>query len=137
MNKLRWICLVAVALVAGCGANEGVNSPETFDRGSLDEVSELYRSSASRLKKPPKSLKDLAGGKDMFLFGYNSVADGKVIVYWGVTPVPGDEPTEEILGYIANVPTEGGAVLLKNGMVKKLSVDQFQAAPKPAGATSK
>ncbi len=137
-----WLAVVLVSalvtpLGVGCGSNQGTNSPEMFDHGSLDEVGEIYRSTANRLKKPPKSLKDLAIGKEQFLLGYNSVADGSVIVYWGVEPTAGDQPTDEILGYRANVPTEGGAVLLRNTMVKKLTAEEFKAAPKPAGPTSK
>lgn len=131
------IAALLLPLGAGCGANRGTNSPENFDAGMLEEVGELYRTTASRLRRPPGSLKDLAGGKEMFLLGYNAVARGDIVVYWGVTPAPGDQPTDEVLAYKADVPTAGGPALLTNTTIRPMNADQFRAAPKPPGKTSK
>lgn len=133
--------LVGAALsfgAIGCGRPEGVNSPETFDLGSLEEVGDLYNSVSSALKKPPASLKDLSRNKDIFLVGYNAIANGDVVVYWGVKVTPGAESTDadEILAYKSEVPTTGGAVLMANLTTKKMSPDEFKAAPKPSGPIS-
>lgn len=138
--RARVVATIAALLLplgAGCGANQGTNSPETFDAGSLEEVGELYRATVARLRKPPGSLKDLAGGRDMFLLGYNAIARGEVVVYWGVTPAPGDRPTDEVLAYKADVPAAGGPVLLTNTTIRPMTAEQFRAAPKPPGRTSK
>ena len=131
--------LAGTMLAAGCGRNEGVNTPETFDLGALEEVGELYTSVSSALKKPPTSLKDLSRNRDLFMVGYNAIANGEVVVYWGVPVTPGAESgaTDEVLAYKSEVPTAGGAVLMKNLATKKMSPDEFKAAPKPSGATSK
>ncbi|AMV36268.1 hypothetical protein [Planctomyces sp. SH-PL62] len=46
----------------------------------------------------------------------------------------GGSPNEEILAYGKDVPTKGGAVLLLNRTVRRMTADEFKAAPqaKPA-----
>lgn len=138
-RKLVVFTLVALALWAsGCGQPAGVNSPETFDLGALEEVGDLYNSVSNANKKPPASLKDLARNRDIFLVGYNAIAKGDVIVFWGVNVTPGADSTasDEILAYKSEVPTSGGAVLMKNLAARKMTADEFKAAPKPPGPTS-
>jgi hypothetical protein len=139
---LAWLLVVPLASLAapGCGGGPATvaNSPALYDAGALEEVGELYRSSGNFKKKPPTSIKDLARGRDAFMIGYNAIERGEVIVYWGVTVTSGDEgsATDEVLAYKADVPTEGGPVLLKNCTIKIMTADQFKAAPKPSGPTS-
>ncbi len=135
------VVIVATLLAAscgGCGPEEVANSPEIFDMGSLEDVGQLYNSVSGGGKKPPKSLKDLARNRDVFSVGYNAVETGDVVVYWGVIVTPGDAAgeTNEVLAYNATVPTDGGPVLLKDLSIKTMTVQEFEAAPKPPGPTS-
>ena len=127
---------ILASLGPGCGPSAFVNSPEIYDLGSLEEVADLYRAASSVGKKPPTSMGDLARNRDTFFLGYNALDKGEVIAYWGVAMIPGDQPTEEILAYKADVPSKGGAVLMANGTVKKMTAAEFQAAPKPSKPTS-
>lgn len=128
-----------LVITPGCGpALEVANSPEHYDIGMLDEVGQLYVSTTNAKKQPPSSLKDFARNRDLFLGGYEAVQKGEIIVFWGVKPTPGDasEGAEEILAYKSDVPEKGGPVLLKDLTVKKVTAEEFQAAPKPAGSSS-
>ena len=132
--------LVALALLAlttgpGCGPPKVENSETIAETGALDEVGQLYQTSLNAIKKPPTSLSQLAAKRDLFLLGYNAIESGKVIIYWGVTPTP-DTPSDEVLAYGPEVPTEGGPVLLKDMTIKPMTPEEFQAAPKPSGPTS-
>ncbi|WP_165072928.1 hypothetical protein [Paludisphaera rhizosphaerae] len=132
-----WIvaAALAAAVTPGCGPPQSVtNAPEHYDMGSLDEVADLYNSAYNAKKKPPASIKDFVRG-DLFVGGMNAIKKGEVVVYWGVTPTPG-EPTQEILAYKADVPEKGGYVLLKDLTTKAMTADEFKAAPKPSGPTS-
>jgi hypothetical protein len=138
---LAWL-LVASSLLSpftpGCGPSEVANSPEIYNFGTLEEVGGLYLSASNLKKKPPTSIKDLAKNRDVFMNGYNALERGEVVVYWGVTATPGDPAgtADEVLAYKADVPTNGGPVLLKNLTIKTMTAEQFRAAPKPAGPTS-
>jgi hypothetical protein len=130
------VLLVSLA-ATGCGGPATVaDSASKPNTGALEEVGELYRSVGAVKKKPPTSMKDLERSRDVFLLGYRAIEQGDVIVYWGVSVLSGDQTTDEILAYTAEVPTKGGPVLLKNGTVKTMTADEFKAAPKPAGPTS-
>ena len=40
-----------------------------------------------------------------------------------------------MLAYHKDVPEKGGEVLMQDGTAKKMTAEEFQAAPKPAGTT--
>ncbi len=83
--------------------------------------------------RPPKSLKDLitspgaSGGADI-------VASGDVVVIYNV-PLPdtneesGGSPSQEVLVYGKEVPSKGGPVLLLNRTVRRMTAEEFKAAP--------
>jgi hypothetical protein len=129
-------CFVVSSLFAflapGCGPAQVANSPEVYDFGTMEEVAGIYRSAMGVKKKPPAGLADLARSRDMFLNGYKAIEKGDIIVMWGVTPLPEDSATDEILAYKSDAETNGGPVLLKNLTMKKMSADAFKSAPKAA-----
>ncbi len=119
---------------AGCG--DSSSGPPTIERGEeirLEQVGEVLRNYQLAKGKPPKSIKELrsapgdSGGSDL-------VITGDVVVNWGV-PLPdtkeegGGSPNEEVLAYGKDVPTKGGPVLLLNRAVRRMTAEEFKAAP--------
>lgn len=133
LSRLIVILALVVTSVTGCGPSQVANSPEVYDFGTFEEVAGLYRSATGIKKKPPASLADLARSRDMFLNGYRAIEKGDIIVIWGVTTTAEDSPSDEVLAYKSDVPTNGGPVLMKNLTMKKMSADEFKNAPKASG----
>jgi len=136
----RLVLLLGPALVAfGCdGPSGGPPSPDRGEELRLEQVAETLRDFQLSKGKPPKSLKELranpgaSGGADL-------VASGAVVVNYGVplpdtNEEPGGSPNEDVLAYGKDVPAKGGPVLLLNRTVRRMTADEFKAAPqaKPA-----
>ena len=61
--------------------------------------------------------------------GYKSVKEGTIIVVWGAPLQEG--VTDKVLAYEKQVAESGGFVLMQDGKtVKKMTADEFKAAPK-------
>lgn len=124
---------VAALLIAGCGSPTVENSPEVFENHTLSEVGDMYQVYIQAKSKPPKSLKDLNA---MFSEGYSTtltqIKTGEVIVFWDVplNPDPSADSADEVLAYFKDVPESGGFTLMKDHSIKKMTPEQFQAAPK-------
>ena len=72
----------------------------------------------------------------MFPAAVASIKSKEVLVYWGVGISDGPEAASTVLAYHKDVPEKGGEVLMQDGTAKKMTAEEFQAAPKPAGATT-
>ncbi|MDG3006919.1 hypothetical protein [Paludisphaera mucosa] len=126
--------LFASAIVAGCG--DPASGPPTADKSeemNLEQVAEMLREFQLNNGKPPKNLKELKANPGGALGGVELVASGAVVVPFGVTlpdtkEEPGGSPNEEVLAYGKDVPTQGGAVLLLNRTVRRMTADEFKAA---------
>jgi len=121
-------CLV---LGLGCsGSNTGQAVPGQEQQLILQDVSDLLHTSAGG--RPPSKLADLHRHEQNFPKGYAAIKSGDVVVLWG-TPLQGEGQVgsnETIIAYEKAVPKDGGFVLLSAGTVKKMSPDEFNAAPK-------
>ena len=82
---------------------------------------------------PRRKLADVERHKNNFPRGYDAVKAGNVVVLWG-SPAQGEgdigKKSEGVVAYEKQVPTEGGYVLFSAGSVKKLTAEEFAAAPK-------
>lgn len=131
---------VLAALAVGCdGASDGPPNPDRGEELRLEQVGEALRNYQLATGKAPKAIKELraspgdSGGADLVL-------SGSIVVVWGVL-LPdtkeegGASPAEEVLAYGKDVPTQGGPVLLLNRTVRRMTADEFKAAPraKPGG----
>jgi len=127
--------LLAAVVVAGCDAP--ANAPPTADQSevmNLQQVAEMLREYQLNKQKPPKTLKDLRANPGGALGGVELLASGDVVAVLGVPlpdtkEEPGGSPNEEVLAYGKDVPTKGGAVLLLNRTVRRMTADEFKAAP--------
>ena len=57
-----------------------------------------------------------------------------MLVYWGAGISDEPEAASTVLAYHKDVPEKGGEVLMQNGKARKMTAEEFKAAPKPAGA---
>jgi hypothetical protein len=59
---------------------------------------------------------------------------GELVVQRGAPISPQGEATSAVLAYPRTAPEQGGLVLLQDGWtIKKMTADEFKAAPKAAG----
>ncbi len=132
------LCCLALTL-AGCEESSPRRSVVQVDQDNLAEVGELCRHYQFMKKKPPQSFADLNAVRTMAGNGYEALRSGNVVLLYGATlpdmdEEPGHAETSEVLAYQKDVPESGGYVLLLNRTVKKLTADEFKAAPRPAGS---
>jgi hypothetical protein len=118
-------CGFAVVLLTGCSQKPPIRSTQEIGKIELQDIGEMYAAFAAKNGKPPANaadLKPLALGSPIAGRGLNNP---NFVVLYG-TPVGGSS----VLAYHKDVPTLGGLVLLSDGTVKSMSIEEFQAAPK-------
>jgi hypothetical protein len=126
MNRrgVQILPLVAVFL-SGCSQKPTTPAPSDVQHTELNDIWDMYSAYSAQYKKPPAKLEDLrplAAGSPL---GGRALNNKDYVVLYG-TPVGGDQ----VLAYQKDVLTAGGLVLLANGDVKKMTADEFKAAPK-------
>ena len=62
--------------------------------------------------------------------GFQALESGDCIAVWGAGISDAAGAGSAVLVYDKNVPQQGGYVLMQNGEVKKMTAQEFQAAPK-------
>ena len=118
----------------GCG-NPNQPTPDDPEAGiNLREVGQMYRTYQLAKSKPPTSQKEALSVPSDSGMGSIAVENGDVVVNWGaklpdLNEGPSDVDTPEVLAYEKQVPTEGGYVLMLNRQIKKMTADEFKAAP--------
>jgi hypothetical protein len=137
-KSLRIACCLAF-LASGCTEANQVRSPDQVSQDDLIQVGELYRHYQFTKNKPPQQLTDLNTFRSMGGNGYESLRTGNVVLRYNATlpdtdEDPGHAESTEVLAYQKSVPESGGYVLLLNRTIKKMTADEFKAAPMPAGS---
>jgi hypothetical protein len=140
MNVKASALALGLIFLAGCSSKSGGDIEELRKApASLSEVSELLHGGGPR-GGPANQLSDLDKNKHLFPRGYQAVKNGDIIILWGVRPMgEGDVAkgaSQEIVAYEKKVPTEGGYVLFSGGMMKRMTADEFKAAPKAGKPSS-
>src|SRR5262245_31037702 len=130
MTSVRCAAVAAGLLVlVGCSSRPGgAGGPEGAAQTVLSEVNDLLHTG----DHPPSKLSDLDKRRSLFPKGYDAIKSGEVVVLWGA-PMQGEGQVgknEAVAAYEKNVPTEGGFVLLSAGTVKRMTAEEFAAAPK-------
>jgi hypothetical protein len=141
----RFLLAAALALSAGCESSGGRGfepSPDNGDRYALTEVGEILRNRMLNTTQPPRNQADIARYENVGPTGLGKVQKGEIVVLWGANPKEG--VSDQVLAYEKKTPQTGGFVLMQDGTtVKKMTPDEFQAAPKagtpppPGAAKSK
>src|SRR5262245_14604222 len=117
----------AVLTLIGCrGPSDATNALDMSNKARLYELSELWSMAQIDLNHPPAKLQELAKYNRAGGFAYRAVADGELVVFWGVKLGEG----QAIFAYEKNAPTAGGWVLLQDRTVKHLTAQEFQTTAK-------
>jgi hypothetical protein len=129
------VSLGLALLSSGCGSGSRPITENPLDGMALEDVGEAYRVFTIKNKRPPAKLDDLTPIEMLCPTGVRAMKQGDVVVFWGATlPDTGEEPgktdSPEVLAYQKQVPEQGGYVLLLNRTIKKMTADEFKAAPK-------
>lgn len=118
----------------GCGVGSAdekdtVLVKNSMEETALGEVGTLYRDYTAEANKPPQKLDDLsklAGGTQ---FANDFLTRGDIVAFYNAKV--SDDASGTVLAYEKKVPAGGGFVLMQDGKtVKKMTADEFQAAPK-------
>ena len=133
--------LYAVALlpVIGCGSSTPTpTAPENIEdearKIAMVELFDLLKLRESDTGgKPATKAKDLARYEILYTAAYPKVRDGEIVLTYGAKIDP--TKTDTIIAYEKVVPEAGGYVLMQDGAtVKKLTAEEFKAAPKAEGS---
>jgi hypothetical protein len=96
----------------------------------MQELAEVYQYLAHEKEPPPSRLEDLRPYEASMPNAWPAIEGGQYVVFWGVGLSGTPEAANTVLAYDKDAPTQGGAVLMRNGTVKTLTAQEFQAAPK-------
>ncbi|HET6573051.1 MAG TPA: hypothetical protein VFG68_05580, partial [Fimbriiglobus sp.] len=125
---------VGVAFLLGVGCSSTTSMPSeqaALELGTgLTEVGDLLRAYTETTGRAPTKPADVLRNEALYPRGVQAIRSGDVKVIWGVKMPPVGEGGTEIIAFEKKVETEGGGVLLTNGEVKKMTPDEFKAAPK-------
>jgi hypothetical protein len=127
----------ALGLATGCGSSGGGGSfeaaPDNGERYALVEVGEILRNRMLDTTKPPRSQAEIARYENAGPTAFNKIQEGEIVVLWGANPREG--ASDQVLAYEKQTPRSGGFVLMQDGTtVKKMTPEEFQAAPKAGTA---
>jgi hypothetical protein len=139
-RRILTVCCLAL-LAAGCGGTNAPRSTDQVAQDNLAQVGELYRHYQFTKKKPPQKVADLGLVRSLAGNGFEALQSGKIIALYGATlpdtdEDPGHAESSEVLAYEKEVPESGGYVLMLNRTTKKMTADEFKAAPRPSGANA-
>jgi hypothetical protein len=130
MVRLVWGCLLTTALAfgAGCGGSATVDPQDQgpSSKDALEDLAALLKASAEEKKRPPANLAGLEPYEGVFLSATLGIHQKRIVYLWGTALTGGTA----VVAYDANVASAGGFVLLQDGTVKQMTVEEFQAAPK-------
>src|SRR5205823_3309087 len=141
LGRVLLIGLMA-AWLCGCGGGQATLGPaeaaEAKQSSTLTDVAEAYRVYSITKNQPPKKAADMDTVAAIGGNGVPAVRAGEIVVQWGATlpdtnEEPGKNPSPQVLAYWKQVPEQGGYVLMLDRTVKKMTAEEFKAAPK-AGA---
>ena len=124
--------LLAVAGCGGGGSSVPASGPELFYHTAMHEAGDLYRNVILDTQKPPTRVADFAKYENGFPSGYREVKEGNIVVLWGAPLVESNSTT--VLAYEKAAPESGGHVVMQDTRtVKKMTAEEFKAAPKAPG----
>jgi hypothetical protein len=120
------LVVLAVGLCSGCPQArkaEVGSSP----REPLDDLGQMLKSLADENRKPPRKLAELEEVEPMIPLAAPLLRSGELIYVWGAAYSPGGK---KIVAYEKKAESSGGWVLLQDGTVQQMSVNEFASADK-------
>jgi hypothetical protein len=132
MDSARfWVVAIGAGLLlaAGCARVPQAPPPPSGEEGLKEMISVYKYIEYSKLPLPRKP-EDFNDFVDSMPTAFYRVKDGEYVVVWGVGRATSAGAGAQVLVYEKKTPTEGGAVLLRDGTVKQMTAAEFGAAPK-------
>ncbi len=132
LGTLGW----AASMMFGCGpSQEQVVMQQSQEAVGLQSLGEAYRTISLVNKRPPKKMQEVEQASAASPSGLAGISASNVVVFWGaelsdLSEEPGKVPSDKILAYEKTVPEGGGYVLMLDRTVKKMTPEEFKAAPK-------
>ena len=123
-----WCCLVVIVL-AGCQSAPQPPPPPSAEEG-LKELVGVYRYIEYSKLALPRKPEDFNDYVDSMPTALDRIKQGEYIVAWGIGRSTAPGAANQVLVYEKKALTEGGAVLLRDGTVKQMTAEEFNAAPK-------
>lgn len=146
MHHRFWAGTLLVAgftaqFATGCGSSTAPPPQEVVESINLRELGEAYRTYVLAKKAAPKKLTDIRQYESGYPMAFAGLKNKELEVFWGgelLEPeaVVPEVSSETILAFESKTPNEGGYVLLTNREIKKMTPDEFKAAPKAAATSS-
>jgi hypothetical protein len=138
LGRIIVAALLVAGIASGCGGDPNKTAEEIALVRPVQDVGELYRMFMLDRKKPPAGVADFLPLQEAHPDACRAVKDGSVVVVWGVnlTDLAQEESKDshdEVLAYEKKVPDEGGTVLMKDRTIRRMTADEFRAAPKAGG----
>jgi hypothetical protein len=129
------VALGCAGSFVGCSSSTVTVTGQDTDVSALNEIGENYRMYQIAKKKAPEKVADFAKMETIGGNGLAAVKSGQIVVQWGATlpdtkEEPGGSSSPEVLAYGKDVPSAGGNVLMLDRTIKKMSAEEFKAAPK-------
>jgi hypothetical protein len=117
------------SLVVACQGEPKPPPPPSAEQG-LKEMVDIYKYIEYSKFPPPRKLEEFDNYIDSMPNAYARIKTGDYVVAWGVGRSTSPGAGEQILVFEKKSPTDGGAVLLRDGTVKQVTAAEFAAAPK-------
>jgi hypothetical protein len=125
-----WFAVILALLVPGCGTSSSGGGTESVEQLSIAQIGQIFRAYQKGQKPPPSRVKDLLRMEQGYPAAIGSLKNKEVIVYWGSGLADTPEASSTVLAYHKDVPEKGGEVLMQDGTARKMTADEFKAAPK-------
>ena len=127
---------LVASMMFGCGPSQEQAAMEQSQEAiGLQSLGEAYRTISLVNKRPPKRMQEVEQAAAASPSGLAGITASNVVVFWGaeltdLSEEPGKVPSDKILAYEKKVPEQGGYVLMLDRTVKKMTPEEFKAAPK-------
>ena len=128
MTQLKSILIVVCVLFGafGCSGSKSGTVDDSMEP-ALKDFAQFLGALPSDGVKPPKKLAEFLPLEPMAPMSAEFIKDGKLVYFWGSGLKTGGQ---SIVAHEKGAEASGGWVLLEDGSVKKLTSEQFSAAPK-------
>jgi hypothetical protein len=124
-------CAVVAGLIYLSGCAESPQPPPPAEPAqALKELGEVYKYLDYSKFPPPKNAAEFNQYQDAMMNAYQGVQNGDYVVAYGVGWSTAPGASSQVLAYEKKVPTDGGAVLLRDGTVKQMTAAEFAVLPK-------
>jgi hypothetical protein len=130
LTRRALLSTLLAVISAGCGSQVDIRAIPSEERG-LKELGSIYSNFTTKKKRGPKTLTELNVKGQQFPIAVEMIKSGDLVVQWGAPLSRTGQAADTVLAYVKTAPQQGGYVLMQDGTtVKKMTADEFNAAPK-------